>query len=268
MSKISVVLDACVLFPMYLRDILLNIAEEGLYLPYWSQEILNEAMKNIVKSGKVLPENSYKIEAKIKESFPEAMVEDYIHLEKIMENDPKDRHVLAAAVKVKDFGSDVRIVTDNISDFPDAALAPWNITAQSIDEFLSDLFDDSPDTIIRVLKELSHKYKKPPKTFEELVDFLGKKAGIPNFVSRVLLYEYGLDIVERAKTLLQCWGKPIPEGGEFYDCSLYSLSQKGQILTIMAKDGRGTIILFQDNQLEGKIAIEDVNFFKDSSNIL
>jgi hypothetical protein len=52
----SVLLDACVLFPMYLRDTLLSTAEAGLYVPYWSQKILDEAMGNLVRRGKISAE--------------------------------------------------------------------------------------------------------------------------------------------------------------------------------------------------------------------
>jgi len=49
----GVVLDACVLFPMYLRDTLLSTAEAGLYMPYWSQKILDEAISNLVINKKI-----------------------------------------------------------------------------------------------------------------------------------------------------------------------------------------------------------------------
>ena len=47
----NVILDACVLFPMYLRDTLLSTAEADLYIPYWSQKILDEAMENLINKG-------------------------------------------------------------------------------------------------------------------------------------------------------------------------------------------------------------------------
>jgi hypothetical protein len=40
-SRFPVVLDSCVLYPMYLRDTLLRAAEAGLYRVHWSQEILD-----------------------------------------------------------------------------------------------------------------------------------------------------------------------------------------------------------------------------------
>jgi len=44
----NVILDACVLFPMYLRDTLLSTVEAGLYVHYWSQKILDEAIGNVI----------------------------------------------------------------------------------------------------------------------------------------------------------------------------------------------------------------------------
>jgi hypothetical protein len=37
-SRFLVVLDSCVLYPMYLRDNLLRAAEAGLYRLHWSRE--------------------------------------------------------------------------------------------------------------------------------------------------------------------------------------------------------------------------------------
>lgn len=183
MTKLRVVLDACVLFPMYLRDTLLSTADEGLYLPYWSQKILDEAIDNLIGGGKLSQEKAKNLENQIKLAFPEAMVEVPVGLEEAMTNDPKDRHILAAAVTAE---ADI-IVTNNLKDFRENDLAPWNIIAQSPDEFLSDLLDEYPDSIVDLLQQQSQKYKNPPKTFTELINFLGEKAGTQKFASNILL---------------------------------------------------------------------------------
>jgi hypothetical protein len=59
-------------------------------------------------------------------------VEGYESFTPIMANHPKDRHVLAAAVRC----GALTIVTLNLKDFPEAALSPWDVVAQSPDEFL------------------------------------------------------------------------------------------------------------------------------------
>lgn len=64
--------------------------------------------------------------------FADAWIEDYDPLIPTMTNHPKDRHVLAAAVRT---GAQT-IVTFNLKDFPEASLTPWNVEAQSPDDFL------------------------------------------------------------------------------------------------------------------------------------
>lgn len=40
-------LDANVLYPVYLRDLLLRLAQAGVYQPRWSAEILGEVARNV-----------------------------------------------------------------------------------------------------------------------------------------------------------------------------------------------------------------------------
>jgi hypothetical protein len=67
-------------------------------------------------------------------SFPDALVTGYESLVDGMTNHPKDRHVLAAAVRAN---AEV-IVTFNLRDFPEPALKPYDIAAIHPDDFLLD----------------------------------------------------------------------------------------------------------------------------------
>jgi hypothetical protein len=58
----NVILDACVLFPMYLRDTLLSTVEAGLYVHYWSQKILDEAIGNLINKGYMSDEGALTIQ--------------------------------------------------------------------------------------------------------------------------------------------------------------------------------------------------------------
>ena len=49
MSSKGVVLDACVLIPATLRDTLLRAAEQGMYRLHWSNQILEEVRRNLIK---------------------------------------------------------------------------------------------------------------------------------------------------------------------------------------------------------------------------
>lgn len=99
MLAIPVLLDACVLYPIRLRDTLLNVAEAGFFRVLWSDEILAETSRNIVEDVPGLTSDQLKktFDA-MRRAFPDAAVRGYEHLVDSMPNHPKDRYVLAAAV--------------------------------------------------------------------------------------------------------------------------------------------------------------------------
>ena len=98
-----------------------------------------------------------------------------------MPNNKKDRHVLPAAVA----GRSQIIVTQNLKDFPQDALAPFEIEAQSPDEFLTSLFYAYPDEMITILKEQAEYLHNPPMTVSEVLDALS--INIPRFVNHARL---------------------------------------------------------------------------------
>jgi len=85
-----VVLDSCVLFPMYLRDTLLCMSEAGLYVPSWSQEILNGATRNLVNTGRLTTTQAMRLEGKIKAAFPTALIVVPDNIVQLMTNHPSD----------------------------------------------------------------------------------------------------------------------------------------------------------------------------------
>lgn len=91
------VLDACVLFPEWLRDLFLRLAEAGLIRVAWTDEILEEMRRNLGKVRNLAPEKTAKLVAAMRRAFPDADVDDYADHISSMTNHPKDRHVLAAA---------------------------------------------------------------------------------------------------------------------------------------------------------------------------
>lgn len=66
-----------------------------------------------------------------------------------MANDPKDRHVLAAAV----VSGAQTIATFNLKHFPVDALAPWNVEPQSPDELLIHQYHLDLAMVFAVLRE-------------------------------------------------------------------------------------------------------------------
>jgi predicted nucleic acid-binding protein len=99
MSSFSVVLDACVLYPAALRDTLLRAADAGLYRLHWSEEILDEVGRNLVKNSVADELAAQRLLDHMRQAFPDAAVAGHECLVESMPNHPGDRHVVAAAVK-------------------------------------------------------------------------------------------------------------------------------------------------------------------------
>jgi predicted nucleic acid-binding protein len=175
-APFTVVLDANVLFPFTLRDTLLRAAAAGFYEVRWSARILDEMTRNLVATGTMTADKARRLRRVMEREFPEAEVTDYEHLIPAMENDEKDRHVVAAAVKA---GAQV-ITTANLKDF---APLPDGIEAQSPDEFLGNLFDLKIEEFIDLLREQAADLDRPPMTFDELLARLARVA--PTLVAAV-----------------------------------------------------------------------------------
>jgi predicted nucleic acid-binding protein len=175
-APFRVILDANVLFPFTLRDTLLRAAEAGVYQAYWSDAILAEVQRNLVRTGVATEEQASRLIAAMKGAFPDALVSGYEALIDAMPNDPKDRHVVAAALKA---GAQV-VVTNNLKDFE---LLPDGIEAQSADEFLCNVLDLDPRATIARLTEQAAGMKRRLVTFEQLLNALAKT--VPDFVAGV-----------------------------------------------------------------------------------
>lgn len=97
-----------------------------------------------------------------------------------MANDPKDRHVLAAAVRAN---AEV-IVTFNVRDFPEPALKPYDVLAVHPDDFLLDQLDLYPALTINVLEQQAASYRREPTTVAGLLPLL-ERTGVPHFAAEV-----------------------------------------------------------------------------------
>jgi hypothetical protein len=175
-----VVVDANVLFPLTLRDTILRAAAAGFYQLRWSAEILEEMERNLVSTGTMTADKAARLRATMEKYFPEAEVTGYASLVAGLQNDEKDRHVVAAAIKA---GAQV-ITTSNLKDF---APLPEGLEAQSPDEFLSNLFDLDPEGFVEMLRGQSADLVKPPVTFDELLERLSRV--VPDLVAAVRLHD-------------------------------------------------------------------------------
>ena len=183
MPRIRVVLDACVLLPYQLADLLLKLADAEMYEPLWSEEILDEVERNLVGKFGLTTEKASRRLGRMRSAFPNALVDPYEDLIPAMTNDPKDRHVAAAAVR----GGASLIVTANLRDFPPESLSQFGIEAVHPDDFLQDQLDLFPQKTVACLVEQRINYTRPPSTFREF--YLILQRTVPNFTGLAIAAE-------------------------------------------------------------------------------
>lgn len=80
-------------------------------------------------------------------------------------SDPKDGHVIAAAVKTQA----AMIVTDNLKDFPPVFLASLNLDARSADEFIADTIALDEGRAVPAIRRMRQRFKRPEKTAGHLL---------------------------------------------------------------------------------------------------
>jgi predicted nucleic acid-binding protein len=146
-NEYSAVLDACVLAPMPLCDTLLRCAEEpALFRLIWSDTILEEVHGTLNKRfGHTIEQCDYRIQ-KMREAFPEAcvVVPDEVLLAIPDLPDPKDKHVIAVAIKQN---ADA-IVTSNLRHFPPDVMNKYGILVHCPDDFLVHQYHLNPEPIM------------------------------------------------------------------------------------------------------------------------
>lgn len=174
----AAVLDANVLHPIMTTQVLLRLADRGLFRPIWSREILDEVHASLERRGI----DPAKIDRRInvmESHYPDAMAED---IERFLsavpdEVEADDRHVVAAALA----GKADAIVTNDVDDIPADAVSTLSIDVQSLDSFLLNQLTLDPDAVRDVFGELEQDLRRPPMTMDEVLDALYQHA--PDFAT-------------------------------------------------------------------------------------
>lgn len=170
MGNFTAFLDASVLYPAPLRDLLLELAVADLYRAKWSDAVHEEWIRSVLRDRPDLTRAQLERTRDLMNLHArDALVTDFEQLIDVLKlPDPDDRHVLAAAIK----GRADLIVTTNLRDFPAEALEQWGIEAQHPDEFLTHQFHLSEPTFLEAVKTVRLRLKKPPKSVEDYLDTL------------------------------------------------------------------------------------------------
>jgi len=184
-----VLLDACVLYPTVMREVLLGVAGAGLFTPLWSARILEEWARAAArlhgsqeggqeggqKSGQ---EHIARGEiALLKARWPKSAVEYSADLEaSLYLPDENDKHVLAAAMSGK---ADI-LLTQNLKDFPTRTLTSHGVIRQGPDGFLCELYQENQQLVGQVaedVRQVAEQLSGQPQDMRKLM----KKARLPRF---------------------------------------------------------------------------------------
>lgn len=142
-------LDANVLYPTVLREILTGLAVAGLYEPLWSPRILAEWRHAAARLGADQDAIAGAEIALLTDRFPAAtMPDDGLRCLDLDLPDPDDRHVLEAALA----GDAVLIVTANMRDFPPVLMRRLGLQAVHPDAFLLDCLTRDPGQMQATLR--------------------------------------------------------------------------------------------------------------------
>lgn len=179
-SRYTVVLDACVLYPAPVRDILLSLAHQGLFRARWTQTINDEWLRNVIIDRPEL--NPANLEATVKQmaqAIPDALIVGYEKFASTIElPDPDDRHVVAAAL----VGHADAIVTFNLRDFPSRVLEPLGLEAQHPDDFVVNQLHLSLTEALKAVKAQRLRLQNPAQLPSQLLNTF-ERCGLPQTAS-------------------------------------------------------------------------------------
>ncbi|MBW5840006.1 PIN domain-containing protein [Yersinia enterocolitica] len=165
-----VVLDACVLYPSFLRDLLIRLGLTRLYQPKWSATIEDEWQRNLLANrADLTQEQIQRTAAMMNTAVPDAMITGFEPLiDSVDLPDVDDRHVVATAIR----SNAEIIVTFNLKDFPAPALNAFGIEALHPDDFVMDLFDLNSALVLSAVTTQRSNLKNPPMSADQYLEAL------------------------------------------------------------------------------------------------
>lgn len=163
-------LDASVLYPATLRNLLMHLAVAGVFRARWTDKVQDEWTAALLRDRPDLDAARLAHRRRLMDTYIlDARVTGYEHLiDGLVLPDPDDRHVLAGAIH----GGASVIVTANLRHFPAAPLAAHGIMAQHPDVFVRALIEDDAEAVVAAVAEHRAALTNPPKTPNEYLAML------------------------------------------------------------------------------------------------
>lgn len=176
MATLTVIYDANVLYSASLRDLFVELTTTDIVEARWTEEIHEEWMRNVLINRPDLKfEQVSRTKKLMNANVENCLVQGYERIiPELKLPDPGDRHVLAAAIHSRS----KFIITFNLRDFLEEALAPYDILAQHPDDFILHLLDLNWQTVCKAAEKQRIRLKNPPKTADEYLQTL-VELGLP-----------------------------------------------------------------------------------------
>jgi predicted nucleic acid-binding protein len=174
-----VFVDTSVLFPFSVMDVLLALTENSLHEVLWTDELLDEWERVIVREHARTPDNAAAVTGAIREWFADSRIDPATYrgtIDSMPGVDPDDHVHSAAAVAA---GVDALLTWDQ-RGFPAEELAALGIRVIDPDTYLCELFADWPDDIAEAVIDLAASKTRPPMTPGDIADALDR-AGLEQF---------------------------------------------------------------------------------------
>jgi excisionase family DNA binding protein len=179
----KVFIDTNVLFPFSVMDLMLALTEDGIHDVMWSDDLLDEWERVIVRERRRSPDAAAAISGTIRQFFADTRVpaESFRGLVVEVDGPDLDDNAHMAAAVAGQAGS---LVTWNAKDFDCGFIKKHTIKIMNPDEYLCTRYEEFPGEVPATIAKLAASKHRPPMTPVDLADALDR-AGVKEFASLV-----------------------------------------------------------------------------------
>jgi predicted nucleic acid-binding protein len=175
-----VFVDTATLYPVSLADLVLRLAELGMFELLWSDHLLAEVERVLVQyKGLAAEQAAYFCEC-VRQAFPDGRVspEEYLPLVTSRIGPDADDHVHSAAAVA---GGATVVLSADKKGYPLADIRPAR--RRDPDAFLTELFRRYPDDVAGTVDAMGAALREPLTRAQVLARLAA--AGVPKFAARV-----------------------------------------------------------------------------------
>ena len=167
-----VLLDANLLYPFHLRNLLIQLGVERLFDVRWTEAIHEEWIGNLGADGRATRERLTRTLDIMRRVLPGADVRGYENrIAGLILPDAGDRHVLAAAIEA----NASILLTFNLADFPPATLATHAVAARHPDDFLRELHANDPEAVEAAVEVARNNLRVTTPEIGDFIDALERQ---------------------------------------------------------------------------------------------